>query len=814
MSRFNTGNKIDSDDLKDLSDNAKNADLFSNDVNRGSYTDRFGRNRKTIHGMESEFYRDQDERKDKFDADQKARDDRFNEFLSSSGYQFLGDYKAGVELTEYNQLVRDENGEFWRLSGKMELPYTTTGLGVPEGSALVPAGDATIRQDLANPGKGAAMVARGVVAVESIADLLSLSEGQRKEGLRYLVKGFYADIDLGGGQFYWDAERLKETADGGVCIDPTALGGFDGTSSTYVELLKEQGTGTGTGCWVRQLGDGKVRPSYFGYIPNNPDSGLVAVWAACRYGRNGTGVHFVLDEVSLVTSTTGSLSALGLGALQDGASGDFIEGLDNLTLEIPSGKTWKLNSNFDFNFRPKGIGRYAGHKNLKVYGGGSFSGGTDRPFICFNLAHVTNVTVLDITFDECTNGHTFDVMGCTNLLFRDCKWLGSTLDFNTVRYNKEAIQFDVTGDAGRRIPIAEDNDYLDFVGNRHILIQNCQWKPKLNPDGSISSYSVRPFGHHGSGHVDVDRDVVIEGCYIEAAHPAEGLYNKGGYLLEFNVIEGLVIRNNTIVLNHCPYYGVIYFRESASGLLYEKSTNSLVTAPMPARLPCPKFEGNHIEYNISGRISGENQDTKLILGTGVHILNNTVNTNISAGDANVRHAETPALYRMISGASTSTHPNYLNEVIIRGNKVRGAIREFGGLTNAFAQGRPSLELYEIADNFFEFAATSTTVEAEAQAINVVNNFIGLGAWLHLSASIFNVLNGYFVRVTGNTAGPKRQGETGDIYFVRLSGVSSSANTIISENMSADIILQNTSATVKKYNNYNIGGADSLAPTSQ
>ena len=46
-----------------------------------------------------------------------------------------------------------------------------------------------LRQDLANPDKGAAMVARGVVAVDSIADLLALPEGQRKVGLRYLVKG-------------------------------------------------------------------------------------------------------------------------------------------------------------------------------------------------------------------------------------------------------------------------------------------------------------------------------------------------------------------------------------------------------------------------------------------------------------------------------------------------------------------------------------------------------------------------------------------------------------------------------------------------
>lgn len=166
MSRFNTGNPLGSDALQDLSDNAKNADLFSNDVNNRSYKDRFGRNRKTIHGMESEFNRDQ-----------KYRDDRFKEFLLSSGYQFVGGYGAGVELTEYNQLVRDENGEFWRLSGQMELPYITTGLGVPEDGALVSVGDTALRQELADPDKGAALVRYGDGTVaEKLDELISYTK--------------------------------------------------------------------------------------------------------------------------------------------------------------------------------------------------------------------------------------------------------------------------------------------------------------------------------------------------------------------------------------------------------------------------------------------------------------------------------------------------------------------------------------------------------------------------------------------------------------------------------------------------------------
>jgi len=83
---------------------------------------------------------------------------RFAEFLASSGYEFVGSYQAGVEVTEYNQVVRDISGEFWRVSGSVTLPYTTTGAGLPEGGAFVAVGDAVLRQELSNPDMGAERV--------------------------------------------------------------------------------------------------------------------------------------------------------------------------------------------------------------------------------------------------------------------------------------------------------------------------------------------------------------------------------------------------------------------------------------------------------------------------------------------------------------------------------------------------------------------------------------------------------------------------------------------------------------------------------
>jgi len=239
MTSYNTGNPLGSKDPRDLYDNAENLDTAVNDVENDTWKDRFGRSRKTMSGMERQF-----------DADQASRDNRFNTFIASSGYQFLGDYAADIEITEYNQIVRDDDGEFWRLSGQVELPYTTTGAGLPEDDSLTPLGDAVLRQELANPAMGAAMVGRGVVAVDSIADLLALPEGQRKSDLRYLVKGYYAGSDVGGGEFYWDASADKSTADGGKVVDPDTLAGFDGTPSSRDGFLSAQGGGSGSGCYV------------------------------------------------------------------------------------------------------------------------------------------------------------------------------------------------------------------------------------------------------------------------------------------------------------------------------------------------------------------------------------------------------------------------------------------------------------------------------------------------------------------------------------------------------------------------------------
>lgn len=134
---YNTGNPVPSSDPRDLSDNAKILDNLVN-ADKPEHPDRLGVPRKTWHGMEEDF----------------------QSFLQSSGYQDLGDYAAGIEITARNQVVRAD-GELWRLSASEDLPYTTSGDWAADSGDFMAIGDAVLRQELDSntAGQGSDLIA-------------------------------------------------------------------------------------------------------------------------------------------------------------------------------------------------------------------------------------------------------------------------------------------------------------------------------------------------------------------------------------------------------------------------------------------------------------------------------------------------------------------------------------------------------------------------------------------------------------------------------------------------------------------------------
>jgi hypothetical protein len=75
-------------------------------------------------------------------------------------------------------------------------------------------------QNSTDPAKGVAILGRGVVAVDSIAALLALPSGARREDLLYEVCAFHNGLLLGGGAFRWRASAVKTGHNGGTVIDP------------------------------------------------------------------------------------------------------------------------------------------------------------------------------------------------------------------------------------------------------------------------------------------------------------------------------------------------------------------------------------------------------------------------------------------------------------------------------------------------------------------------------------------------------------------------------------------------------------------
>lgn len=150
MATTPTNKPIPSEDPRDLKFNAGKID---EEVNGSAdyYADRFGVQRLTNTG-----------RSNQFDSAQMDRANRFEQFLLSSGYVFLGDYEDGpFQFSERNQYIR-YNNQYYRLNAATDTGFTTTGADATSFANdvthfVLMDGD-TLRQNLGSSEVGAASV--------------------------------------------------------------------------------------------------------------------------------------------------------------------------------------------------------------------------------------------------------------------------------------------------------------------------------------------------------------------------------------------------------------------------------------------------------------------------------------------------------------------------------------------------------------------------------------------------------------------------------------------------------------------------------
>lgn len=146
------------------------------------------------------------------------------------------------------------------------------------------------------------------VSARSVVDLVGRTGAT--PGEQVIVNRYHADgPDLGGGIFYWVADRPKAGHNGGLVISPTVP--WNGNPSSLAAYLAGDGETepSGTGCWVRQTTG--IDLADFGVIPDGHDNTPsvqaavdVAIELADFTGELGgdyTGVEITCDPTVVVT---------------------------------------------------------------------------------------------------------------------------------------------------------------------------------------------------------------------------------------------------------------------------------------------------------------------------------------------------------------------------------------------------------------------------------------------------------------------------------------------------------------------------------
>ncbi|MBS0931019.1 hypothetical protein JK234_24360, partial [Klebsiella michiganensis] len=214
MTRYNTGYPVPSPAMPDMWDNNETIDSFVNSP-ESSVTTRTGIVRDTMFGMQKKadeqriaasvaLAEQMDSQESAFNAAQTDKEDRFQGFLNSSGYVFLGNYENGpFQFSARNQYIR-YNNQYYRLNAATDVGFITTGTTAASFANdvthfVLMDGD-TLRQNLGS-GEGFKLLgqARSAAALAGLPG----SEGDRVLLLGYHDGWAASSSELsGGGEFH------------------------------------------------------------------------------------------------------------------------------------------------------------------------------------------------------------------------------------------------------------------------------------------------------------------------------------------------------------------------------------------------------------------------------------------------------------------------------------------------------------------------------------------------------------------------------------------------------------------------------------
>lgn len=236
--RYNTGNSRPSNSMKDLNDNALAFDDYMNSES-DTFIDRLGATRRTRFRMDLDYDNQMAVYESVFESAQIDKENRFQAFLSSSGYVLLGDYQDGpFQFSARNQYIR-YNNQYYRLNAATDVGFTTTGTTAASFANdvthfVLMDGD-TLHQNLGSnePGMGA-----------------SLSKMEQPGNVQNALREFYADAFPGidpTGKTSSTQGIMAAIAQINSQVDST----FNGDITTYPRLVFRGGVFVAAGLLIK-----------------------------------------------------------------------------------------------------------------------------------------------------------------------------------------------------------------------------------------------------------------------------------------------------------------------------------------------------------------------------------------------------------------------------------------------------------------------------------------------------------------------------------------------------------------------------------
>ncbi|WP_369427058.1 M14 family zinc carboxypeptidase [Providencia sp. PROV236] len=178
MTTYNTKDPLGSASVKNLYDNSENLDKATNDREAEKWTDRFGSERLSWHGMEMRNER----------LIEKFNQDMLSAILAA-GYSPVGSFQEGAEVNTRNETVLwalpEGDGDYYRWDGELQkqvaagsTPQSTGGINK---GAWVSVGDANLRSELNKTFKSAVnmgLIADGVTNEKGTLDSIKLTASE------------------------------------------------------------------------------------------------------------------------------------------------------------------------------------------------------------------------------------------------------------------------------------------------------------------------------------------------------------------------------------------------------------------------------------------------------------------------------------------------------------------------------------------------------------------------------------------------------------------------------------------------------------